>query len=470
MRSSKKIDMLEAITPIDGRYRDRLAECSDYFSEYALIRRRFHVELVYLEELARQNRELVSKLPDGWAERLRKIGYDFDFGEAEKVKTLESSIGHDVVAVTEYLAERLRSHGLEPLIPYIHLGLTSEDINNLAQSTILRDFIRGPYLRETGMLLEKLVKLAREHRGTPMLARTHGQPAAPTTFGRFLAGYAYRVGRLATQIADMVWYGKIGGAVGDLNALTLAYPEMDTERLVSAVLERVGLRFFPASTQILPNDPHSENIFVVAVLSSVLSNMARDFWLLGMLGYLRFEKVGELVHSSAMPQKNNPIHLENAEGSLDMASEMLSYISRRLISSRLHRDLSDSVVRRFYGVALPTAYLGLKSLVRALDSVRVDAEMMRHDLEMHPEADAERLQVLLRRHGQSDGYELARRALEKGLGWLSEELERRGLDAAVREEILSVRMEEYLRASMESVDRLLADVEKFIETIRGQMR
>jgi adenylosuccinate lyase len=469
MKSSEKIEPLEAITPIDGRYRERIGECSQYFSEYALIRRRLHAEIIYLEELAGQTPELLSSLPDGWAEKLRRIASDFDMGEAGRVKELEASIGHDVVAVIEYLAEKLRACGLGDLTPFIHLGLTSEDINNLAYSTILRDFIKGPYLRKLGLLLEKLIELASQHRETPMLARTHGQPAAPTTFGRFLAGYAFRVGRLGAQLAEREWYGKIGGAVGDLNALRLAYPAVDMEGFLAGVLERLGLRYFPASTQILPSDPHSQNIFLVAVLSTVLSNMARDFWLLGMLGLLRFEKVGERVHSSAMPQKNNPIHLENAEGALDLSSEMLSYISRRLISSRLHRDLSDSVVRRFYGVALPTALLGLESLARALDSIKVDVEAMRSDLETHPEADAERLQVLMRRHGVVDGYELALAASEKGLGWLTHELERRGFDASIRDEIVSTRLEDYLKGSVLSVDRLLAYAVRFLEFIRGRM-
>jgi len=469
LKSTVKIDTLESISPIDGRYREKISDCADYFSEYALIRRRLKVELHYLQTLGHALPELCEKLPDDWVERLDNVIQGFTLEEAVRVKDLESRLGHDVYAVIEYLNLKLMEIGLEILQPYVHIGLTSEDVNNIAYSSLIREFVRDIYLRDLLELISRLIELGRGYKSVAMLARTHGQPAVPTTFGKFIANYAYRLGRLAEILSGAQWHGKIGGSVGDLGSLQLAYPDIDWQDIETKVLGTMSLKRFPANTQVLPGEVFAAPIHLIVKISAVLSNMCRDLWLLGMLGILKFGKGGEKIHSSTMPQKKNPLHLENAEGVLDLSAELLSYISKRMIASRLHRDLSDSVLRRFYGVGLSSALLGMRSVRTALTRVIVDVEAMAEEVARHPETDSERLQVLLRRHGVKEGYELAMEASEKGLKWLSEKLEDLGLDAETRQKILKFSLDEYLQAAIRQAEELLDQAEAFLEKARGRL-
>jgi adenylosuccinate lyase len=469
LRSHEKIDMLESISPIDGRYREKLSECASYLSEYALMKRRLLVEVTYLQCLADMIPELMGKLPQGWAAKLDEIPSKFTLEEAIKVKDLESKLGHDVYAVIEYLRHQLKEMYLEVLIPYVHIGLTSEDINNIAYSSLMRDFVKNVYLPELLALISKLVDVARTNKSVALMARTHGQPAVPTTFGRFVANYAHRLGRLAAKLAEAHWYGKIGGAVGDLGSLRQAYPDVDWKDAEIRVLGKLGLKRYPANTQVLPGEVFTEPIHLIVAISNVLSNMSRDFWLLGMLGLLRFEKDVDRIHSSTMPQKTNPLYLENAEGALDLTSEILSYISRRIISSRLHRDLSDSILKRFYGVGLATALLGVKSMRTALTRITVDVNAMTEEVRGHPEILSESLQVLLRRHGVAEGYELAMEACEKGLEWLSRRLVELGLEPEKRLKILETSLDEYLQASIRLTDELLGEAQLYLNRVREML-
>ena len=464
------MDPLEAATPIDGRYRRRLPEVSRYFSEYALMRARLIVETRFLEELVKRvEPKLESSLPKNWMNRLRKIVDDFSLEDARKVKEIEERVGHDVKALIDYMRSRLSEEGLGALSSFVHIGLTSEDVNNIAYSILLRGFLREVYLPELLKLIEALVSLAREHRGTVMLARTHGQPAAPTTLGRFIANYAYRAAELTRKVEELKFPGKLGGAVGDHAALKSIYPNVDWRSFSSEFVDRFGLEFFPASTQILPHDKLSELFSHLSILSSILSNLCRDLWLMGALGLLRFARAPGEVHSSTMPHKANPLYLENAEGALDLSSELLSFMARRLLSSRLHRDLSDSVIKRFYGVAFSTSLLGLRSMLEGLRRMEVDVEAMGREVEEHWEVLGEMVQVALRKHGVMEGYEAIQRALREGWEGVGRALERLRLPEEVRKRLLSARPAEYVGEAVQAADSLIEEVERVLVELRMRL-
>ncbi len=449
--SDEALNTLTAITPLDGRYREALRECSRYFSEYALIKTRVLVEIKFLKFFLKNI---------GWSGDFSKLDMleesveMFSIEDAEKVKQLEEKIGHDVVAVTSYFGQRLEEIGYAGLKPFIHFGLTSEDVNNIAYSLMIRDFLRQTYLPALVKLVERLVKLAGEHKATPYLARTHGQPAVITSFGSFVANYAYRLASLAVKLKQLKPQAKIGGAVGDLSALKTVYPEVDWTNNIKKFIEEFGLEHNPAVTQILPHERTSEIMQTVSIINSVISNFCRDIWMLGCQGLVVFGKAAEQVHSSTMPQKQNPLMFENAEGALDLSTALLNYMSTRLVSSRLHRDLSDSVIKRFYGAAFSLSLLGVKNTVRGLEELYVNLEAMKKEVEENPGALMEGIQLVLRKHGVENGYWLTVQAVEKGLEWLRQQIKQRGGDPAIVDQ---VQKHTYLKPAEEKTNYLIAE-------------
>jgi len=419
------VDSIEAITPIDGRYRAKLTHLVKYFSEYALIKERVRIEIEYLikfiEEVERSKAVL---LPSDWKNILRKIYQDFSLKDAERIKEIEKKVAHDVFAVIKYLVERLDPLKLHILKPYIHIGLTSEDVNNLAYSLILNRFNREVLVPALLKIVDKLSSISLQNIDALMLARTHGMPAVPTTFGRFIVNYAYRIAKILEEIANTEFPGKLGGAIGDHNALKFVYPEIDWLSFSRSFVESLGLTYFPAPTQILPHEQLSSYLMKVAILDSVSSNLCRDLWMLSMTGYIFFPSSQDEVHSSTMPHKSNPLLLENAEGAFDLASEILSYMSRRLLSSRLHRDLSDSVIKRFYGLPLSLTYMALQNLESSLDKMQVNRERMSSEVEKHPEVLSEAYQIYLRKHGHPEAYEIIQKVIRENPEKTIEELEK----------------------------------------------
>lgn len=406
------MDELKAITPLDGRYRQKVRILEEYFSEYALIRERVRIELAYLEKfIDTVDQDVKKRLPIGWRESLRIIAEEFSSEDAAAIKEAERIVGHDVVAVVSFLRERLGQEGLDILKPYVHIGLTSEDVNNLAYSALLKRFNYETLIPGILELVDKLCFLSRENIKVVMLARTHGQPAVPTTLGRFLANYAFRVADIAEGLSGISFPGKIGGAAGDYNALKFSYPESDWIGFGKSFVESLGLEYFPAFTQILPHERISEYLMRLSILDSILSNLCRDLWMMAMLGHIRFPPRDGEIHSSTMPHKSNPVLLENSEGALDLASEILAYMARRLMASRLHRDLSDSIIKRFYGLPMSLTYLGIKNLSTSLEIMEVDREAMAREVEKHPEILGEAYQVYLRRRGYDESYGMVRAAI-----------------------------------------------------------
>ncbi|MEM4574209.1 MAG: lyase family protein [Candidatus Caldarchaeum sp.] len=391
------------MTPVDGRYREKLHECSKFFSEKTLIHYRLLIETKYLTAFLKAigNHEDAAK-----AAELEKHFTEFSVEDAAEVKKIEELVGHDVVAAAKFLEKKLEEHGLLHLKPFIHYGLTSEDVNNIAYALAISGFLRvlTPALKN---LTETLVKLAETHASTLFLARTHGQPAVPTTFGSFIANYAYRIAYLTRRLKTIKLQAKIGGAVGDLSALKTTYPEVDWHRFAEKFVENLGFEYNPASTQIIPHERTSEILQTTALAAAVVANLCRDMWLLGMLGHITFERKTAEIHSSTMPQKKNPLMFENAEGAADLASHLLNYMATRLISSRLHRDLSDSVIKRFYGTAFALVLLAVKNTTQALQSMHVDAEAMKKEVENNPQALAEAIQLSLRKQGIENAYQIA---------------------------------------------------------------
>ena len=463
------MDPLETIVPIDGRYREKLEKLSGYFSEYSLMKERVKVELRYLTKLIEDvEQDKISMLPLNWEEALGVIGEEFSIDDAKKVKEIERDLGHDVAAVVKFLREKLHEYELDPLTPYVHLGLTSEDVNNLAFSRLLSAFNREVLAPALVDLMEQISSLALEHVDTVMLGRTHGVPAVPTTFGKFLANYAFRIAKISEQICFFKFPGKFGGAVGDHSALKFIYPNVDWIEFSKSFVESLGLEYVPAATQVIPHEGISDYLMKVALLDSILSNLCRDLWMMSSLGLLVFGiKEGE-VHSSTMPHKSNPILLENAEGAFDLASENFAYISRRLLSSRLQRDLSDSIIKRFYGLPLSLTVLGIINLRNALSRMIVRREEMLREVESHPEVLAEAYQVYLRKIGVEEAYEIVQDAVKSGWSSVMEAL-RNLLPEDMYVELAELKPSNYTGEAERLTLLLLSEVEKIYKKITSTL-
>jgi len=398
---------LTALSPLDGRYHNRVAALRDTFSELALIRLRVRIEIEWLKTLAAEPsiKEVPPFSPPTLAQ-LDEAAAKFSEADGESVKSAEARINHDVKAVEYFLREKLAGNReVMKVAEFFHFACTSEDINNLAHALMLkraRDQILLPALDH---VIEKLAGLANELAGYAMLARTHGQPATPTTLGKELVNFAHRLLRARERIAGVKLTGKFNGAVGNYNAHIAAYPGVDWEKIARGMVERLGLEFNPYTTQIEPHDTVAELLDAFARANTILLDLDRDVWGYISLGYFRQKaKQGE-VGSSTMPHKVNPIEFENSEGNLGVANALLRHMSEKLPVSRWQRDLTDSTVLRNMGVALGHALLGYDSCLRGLNQLDADRARMAADLDANWEVLAEPIQTVMRRHGIADAYE-----------------------------------------------------------------
>lgn len=387
---------LLAIGPIDGRYRGEVGKLADYFSEFALIKERVNVEIEYLIFVSK----LVGKALDPEvAGRLRRVCVDFDVGEAEKVKCLEAKFDHDVKAIEVYLSDYAGEWA-----PLIHFGLTSEDVNNLAYGRLLKRFISEEYLPALRRVVLALAGIAQKYAGSPMLGRTHGQPASPTTFGKEMGLYAYRLAKLYRKIAETEISGKLNGAVGNLNALVAAYPQVDWVKATAEFIESLGLKPELFTTQILPYESYVEVFQKIALANSILINLARDIWMYYSYRYVSIATGGQKVGSSTMPHKVNPKDFENAEGNLKLANSLLYFYANELMLNRLQRDLTDSTLRRSFGYALGHTVLAYRRISKALRSLSFNEEWAKRELSDHAEVFSEALQTILRKQGLKEAY------------------------------------------------------------------
>ena len=426
--ASASLSSLIALSPLDGRYRRKVAVLAQYFSEYGLIRHRVQVELAWLQALA--DEPGIPEVPPFSASARAKLAdasAAFTVADAERVKAIEQTTNHDVKAIEYWLKERFQGvPEIARASEYIHFACTSEDINNLAYSLMLAESRRAVLVPEIEALTAELRTLARTHAALPMLGRTHGQPATPTTLGKEIANVVARLERALPAFAQASLPAKINGAVGNYNAHRVAYPEVDWEALARRVVTQLGLEFNAYTTQIEPHDGLAALFDALARINTIVLDLDRDLWGYVALGYFRQKtKAGE-VGSSTMPHKVNPIDFENSEGNLGLANALLRHLADKLPVSRWQRDLSDSTVLRNVGVAFGHALLGCVSCRQGLSKLEVDAERLAADLDASWEVLAEAIQTVMRRFGVPEPFEQLK-ALTRG---------RRGINRAALHEFV----------------------------------
>ncbi len=402
----ESIDTLTALSPLDGRYAGKLDALRPIFSEYGLIRRRVTVEIAWLEALCdAPDIPEARTLTADERSLLKRLADDFSAEDARRVKAIEAVTNHDVKAVEYFLKERLAGTSLEPLSEFVHFACTSEDINNLAHALMLRDGLR--VLRAAqDKLADALADIAVETRDAAMLARTHGQPASPTTLGKELAVFVHRLRRQAAQLDAVSLPAKLNGAVGNYNAHLSAYPNVDWESLARSVIEgRFGLRQNALTTQIEPHDGIAELFDALVRWNTVLIDLNRDLWSYISLGYLGQKTVKGEVGSSTMPHKVNPIDFENSEGNLGLANAMLEHMARKLPVSRLQRDLTDSTVLRNMGVGFGYSLAAYQAALKGLGKICLNPARLAEDLNHAWEVLAEPIQTVMRKLGKPNPYE-----------------------------------------------------------------
>lgn len=392
-----------AITPLDGRNYHKIKSLSGYFSESALYRYRIRVEIEYFKKLS--GWRIVKKLGTRELTALNDLSDRFGPEDYSEIKKLENNINHDVKAVEYYLKDRFEKLGLSELSSHIHLGLTSEDVNNLAYGLMLKDFNTEVAVGEADGLVSELLKLARRYKKIPMLARTHGQPAVATTVGKELANYALRLRKQSDKLKKFKFEGKMTGAVGNLNAQKLLLSKYDWVRMTREFVGGLGLTPNSYTTQILFYDNWMEFFQIVYLLNAILVDLSVNIWQSIMLSHFILKKKEGEVGSSTMPHKVNPINFEHAEGNLMMSNSMLEFFIRKLTSSRLQRDLSDSTVRRNFGEALGYSILGWRSILAGLGKISPNENFLKSELEDHWEILGEALQTALRLKNDSKAYE-----------------------------------------------------------------
>lgn len=398
---------LNAISPIDGRYADKAAELRPIFSERGLIRQRVRVEALWLKALAAEPGIVELRgLPAAALTVLDALASELTDGEAAEVKKIERETNHDVKAVEYFVKSRLDAvPAWRSRREFVHFACTSEDINNLSYALMLREARDQVLLSRLDTLTGRLRTLAHANAGAAMMSRTHGQPATPTTLGKEIANFAYRLTEQRTRFAAVTISGKINGAVGNFNAHLVAYPQVDWLRLGQRFVESLGLTWNPYTTQIEPHDWMAEYFDALARLNTVLIDLCRDMWGYISIGYFRQRAVAGEVGSSTMPHKINPIDFENAEGNLGLSNALLRFLADKLPVSRWQRDLTDSTVLRNVGVAVSHALIAWRSIERGLERVEVDTVRLAEDLDANWELLAEPIQTVMRRFGVENAYE-----------------------------------------------------------------
>lgn len=435
---------LHALSPLDGRYEKETDPLRDFFSEFAYLRTRARFELDFLSALSK-----IGLIP-----ALSITVNSFSDEDALKIQEYEKTTRHDVKAIEYFLREKLPAEFHQ----WIHFGLTSEDVNNIAQAIALRDSRDQVLLPALDNLLLSLSNFAKKHRALPLLARTHGQAAVPTTLGKEIAVYVARLMKCRGEIADHKFEAKLTGAVGNFNALHAAAPNIDWILFSREFIQSLGLEPNLVTTQILPYDNWVRYFDSVKLTNSILIDYAQDIWRYISDGILIQKVIEGEVGSSTMPQKVNPIDFENAEGNLGVANALLTHYGQKLPVSRLQRDLSDSTVRRTFGVALGHTLLAWNNITRGMSRVDADEEKIKDQLNEHWEVISEGAQTILRAAGRSDAYESLKRQTRGRV--LNESSYRRwvealNVDQETRERLLSLSPESYIGLAVQIVDKVL---------------
>ena len=401
-----KLNELTAISPIDGRYRDKTDELTNYFSEYALIKYRTRVEIEYFVALCELGIQPLDGISLSLAHDLRNIINDFAESDAQRIKDIEKVTNHDVKAVEYFLKEKFDAMGLGEYKEFIHFGLTSQDVNNTATPMMLKEALDEVYLPQLEELIRLLDHFSEEWNAVPMLARTHGQPASPTRLGKEIKVFAYRLNNQVEVLRRIPAKAKFGGATGNFNAHHVAYPQVDWKGFGNKFLaEKLGLMREEYTTQISNYDALAAALDALKRINTILIDFTRDMWQYISMEYFKQKiKKGE-VGSSAMPHKVNPIDFENAEGNLGVANALLEHLSAKLPISRLQRDLTDSTVTRNIGMPLAHGIIAVKSTTKGLSKLLLNERAIDDDLENNWAVVAEGIQTILRREGYPQPYE-----------------------------------------------------------------
>ena len=402
-----ELNELTAISPVDGRYGSKTAAFRDLFSEYGLIKHRVLVEVRWFQALAAHAE--IPEVPtlDADADaKLNSIIDDFSLKDAARIKTIERTTNHDVKAVEYFLKEKIQGNAqLEASTEFLHFACTSEDINNLSHGLMLkagRDEVLLPAMDE---IISRLSEQAQEFAEQPMLSRTHGQTASPTTVGKELANVVYRLRKQRDQVAAIEILGKANGAVGNYNAHLSAYPEIDWPAFSQQFIESIGLTINPFTIQIEPHDYMAEMFDAISRFNTILIDLSRDIWAYISNAYFKQKTVAGEIGSSTMPHKVNPIDFENAEGNLGIANALLGHLSQKLPISRWQRDLTDSTVLRNLGVGFAHSLIAYQSLLKGLNKLEINAAVIDADLDASWEVLAEPIQTVMRRYGIENPYE-----------------------------------------------------------------
>ena len=406
-----KLTELSAISPIDGRYSKLVTELQEVFSEYALIKYRVFVEIEWFIHLSKQQH--IKELPHLTKQSitfLSKIEKNFSLTEARKVKNIEKKTNHDVKAVEYYLRDQfMKSRQLKGLAEFIHFGCTSEDINNISYALMVKDASKLLISNNINKFNDLLKKKAHQYADIPMVSRTHGQVATPTTVGKELANFSSRIDRISMVISETGLRGKMNGAVGNYNAHLIAYPKVDWEKVSKTFITKVGLLWSPYTTQVEPKDSMAKLFHGHERLNNVLLDFSRDMWGYISLDYFSQKTIKGEVGSSTMPHKINPIDFENAEGNLDLANSIFHYLSSKITKSRWQRDLSDSTSMRNIGSCFAYTLIALSSLIKGLNKLQINKKVINQDLENAWEVLTEAIQTVMRKHHMEGGYEVMKK-------------------------------------------------------------
>ena len=398
--------MHNALSPLDGRYENKLNPLRKYFSEEALMRYRVLVEIRFLQMLSAEKE--VSSCRTLTAEEnalLEEIIESFSAEDAKKIKEIEQTTNHDVKAIEYFLKEKISHSSLADVSEWIHFSLTSEDVNNLSYALILKDAVHMVLLPELKKTAHELETRAKQWKGTPLLSRTHGQPASPTTMGKEFAIFSARLKRQITHLEQQEFLGKLAGASGNFNAHVIAFPKADWLRISQQFVESLGLTWNPVVPQIEPHDFIAEISHIFSRIATITIDCARDIWGYISLGFFIQKTVAGEVGSSAMPHKVNPIDFENAEGNMGISHALFTHFAEKLPISRWQRDLSDSTVLRNMGIAFGHHFLALLNFQKGLGKLEINEKALADDLHRHPEVLAEAVQTVMRAAGIPNPYE-----------------------------------------------------------------
>ncbi len=445
---------IKAITPVDGRYQSKTADLQDIFSEYGLIKNRLFVEIRWLIALSHQPKiSELAPLSEDEIQWLLQLHDNFNEKDAWRIKEIESTTNHDVKAVEYFIKEKLAQHPiLLKASEFTHFACTSEDINNLSYALMLsqgRDMVIMPTLYD---LSEDLSELANNYAQIPMMSRTHGQPATPTTMGKEFANTVYRIQRQLQQLESTDILGKINGAVGNYNAHRVAYPTIDWMEFAQNFVEDLNLDFNPYTTQIEPHDYIAELSHVMIRINVILIDLCRDIWGYISLNFFKQKLVAGEIGSSTMPHKVNPIDFENAEGNLGLANAMFEHLAQKLPVSRFQRDLTDSTVLRSMGTAFGHCLIAWSSLAKGLSKLEINPQVMLDDLNNNWVLLAEPIQTVMRRYGVANAYEKLKeltRGADVNQQVIQEFIKTLSIPAQAKEDLLQLTPANYLGYAIE---------------------